>query len=361
MQAGRGHDPHRRPRERPRRPRPRPTTAVSLAGVLEPRRRRGRARAGAARPSCCRCSRRPASSTPAAPGFLLLLDAVLHVVDGEPLPEPDDVDAAPTAVGVRGRRHAHGDVDGELDVSELRYEVMYFLDLADDAHRRFKEAWGGIGDSIVVVGGDGLWNCHVHTDDIGAAIEAALDVAAGRARSGSPTCSSRSRRSTPSARRAMTARRRRRPRCRCELPPVTTRGRRGRAPATGIAELFHELGVQGVVTGGQTMNPSTAELLDAVERVNADHVVDPAQQQEHHPGRRAGRRPHRRRPSASCRPGRCRRARRARGLRPGGRRCGQRDRDDRRRRLRDDRRGHPGGARHELRRSARSSPATGSG
>ena len=40
----------------------------------------------------------------------------------------------------------------------------------------FKEAWAGLGDSIVVVGGDGLYNCHIHTDDIGAAIEAALDV-----------------------------------------------------------------------------------------------------------------------------------------------------------------------------------------
>ncbi len=41
----------------------------------------------------------------------------------------------------------------------------------------------------------------------------------------------------------------------------------------GIAELFRDLGVQGIVRGGQTMNPSTAELLDAVERVNAGQVV----------------------------------------------------------------------------------------
>ena len=41
----------------------------------------------------------------------------------------------------------------------------------------------------------------------------------------------------------------------------------------GIAALFAELGVQAVVGGGQTLNPSTAELLAAVERVNADHVV----------------------------------------------------------------------------------------
>ena len=41
----------------------------------------------------------------------------------------------------------------------------------------------------------------------------------------------------------------------------------------GLVELFGQLGVQGVVTGGQTMNPSTQELLDTVEHVNADQVV----------------------------------------------------------------------------------------
>ena len=41
----------------------------------------------------------------------------------------------------------------------------------------------------------------------------------------------------------------------------------------GISALFRDLGVQVVVSGGQTLNPSTAELLAAVERANADHVV----------------------------------------------------------------------------------------
>ena len=41
----------------------------------------------------------------------------------------------------------------------------------------------------------------------------------------------------------------------------------------GLSELFGQLGVQGVVTGGQTLNPSTAELLAAVEAVNSNEVV----------------------------------------------------------------------------------------
>jgi dihydroxyacetone kinase-like predicted kinase len=41
----------------------------------------------------------------------------------------------------------------------------------------------------------------------------------------------------------------------------------------GLADLFSALRVQGIVSGGQTLNPSTAELLDVVEHVNADQVV----------------------------------------------------------------------------------------
>jgi len=41
----------------------------------------------------------------------------------------------------------------------------------------------------------------------------------------------------------------------------------------GLSELFGQLGVQGVITGGQTLNPSTAELLAAVEAVNAQQVI----------------------------------------------------------------------------------------
>ncbi len=45
------------------------------------------------------------------------------------------------------------------------------------------------------------------------------------------------------------------------------------ATGAGIRRIFHSLGVQGIVTGGQSMNPSTAELLAAVEQVPADDVV----------------------------------------------------------------------------------------
>ena len=54
------------------------------------------------------------------------------------------------------------------------YEVMYLLDADDDAVPPLRQQLATLGDSLVVVGGDGLWNVHVHVDDVGAAIEAGI-------------------------------------------------------------------------------------------------------------------------------------------------------------------------------------------
>jgi DAK2 domain fusion protein YloV len=58
------------------------------------------------------------------------------------------------------------------------YEVMYLLEADDDRIPALRTLLDGLGDSLVVVGGERLWNVHVHVDDVGAAIEAGL--AAGR-------------------------------------------------------------------------------------------------------------------------------------------------------------------------------------
>ena len=107
-------------------------------------------------------------------GFMLFMDSALHIVDGEPLPEPN-YDDGPSAEQLE-KVALRTATDGSVDVSELRYEVMFLLDLDDSNLKKFKNAWGEIGDSIVVVGGDGLYNCHIHTNDIGAAVEAPLIV-----------------------------------------------------------------------------------------------------------------------------------------------------------------------------------------
>jgi DAK2 domain fusion protein YloV len=214
-------------------------------------------------------------------GFLLFLDAALHVVDGVALPEPEQDDGTGGAVAAAfdahppARSHSRqvGGA-GEVDVADQRYEVMYFLDLADERIEEFKQGWGAIGDSIVVVGGDGIWNCHVHTNDVGASIEVALDLD-GRPKQIRVTDLFEEVDEEHARREAeMTG---------GASAPLPTAAGAGQPPVTtavvgvctgdGLVELFAQLRVQGVVTGGQTMNPSTAELLDTVEHVNADQVV----------------------------------------------------------------------------------------
>ena len=205
-------------------------------------------------------------------GFLLLLDAFLHVLDGRPLPPPSGV-AAPDLSALNGGWAAAGADEGGLvggeHVGDLRYEVMYLLAAPDDSIEAFKEVWAGVGDSIVVVGGDGLWNCHIHTNDIGAAIEAGVD--AGRPQRirvtdldeqveeerwvresvGAPGAGPSSEGTGP--------------------PPTTSVV--AVVSGDGIGRIFRSLGVHHLVVGGQTMNPATADLVKAVEAVPSDEVV----------------------------------------------------------------------------------------
>ena len=191
-------------------------------------------------------------------GFVLLLDAALHVAAGRAMPEPPAVSAAVTMPA--GSLPGHG----EGDISDLRYEVMYLLEASDEAIPAFKDVWAGVGDSIVVVGGEGLWNCHIHTDDIGAAIEAAIDC--GRPRNIRVTDlleqveEERWVREAPADEPPQ------------EHEPVET-AVVAVGTGDGVKRIFRSLGVHEVIAGGQSMNPSTAQILEAVQAAPSEQVV----------------------------------------------------------------------------------------
>jgi DAK2 domain fusion protein YloV len=193
-------------------------------------------------------------------GFVLLLDAFLHVADGRPIPEAPDGDAEPPSGEMTGDA---GGGDGGED--SLRYEVMYLLEAPDDLIPAFRQVWAGIGDSIVVVGGDGLWNCHIHTDDIGAAVEAALG--SGRPRRIRVTDlleQVEEERWVRDASAIPPADEPEQP-VACSVVAVCT--------GDGIRRIFRSLGVQHVVNGGQSMNPSTADILAAIHATAGESVV----------------------------------------------------------------------------------------
>ncbi len=192
-------------------------------------------------------------------GLVLFFDALCTVVAQDPVPEAPALESIVVHVDDRAVTSGHG-------VADLRYEVMYFLDADDAKMHAFRDVWAGIGDSIVIVGGDGLYNCHIHTDEIGAAIEAALD--AGRPREI---------RITDLSEQIVEERW-----VREGIPLQPDDLDVGPAPATavvavvvgdGVGRIFRSLGVRTLVKGGQTMNPSTADLVAAVRACGSAQVV----------------------------------------------------------------------------------------
>jgi DAK2 domain fusion protein YloV len=194
-------------------------------------------------------------------GLLLFFDGALEVLDGRPIPAPVVPDGAMVSsieTVDRPDDHGHG------SIADLRYEVMFLLDAPDESIEGFKAAWAEVGDSIVVVGGDGLFNCHIHTDHIGASIE--CGIAVGRPHDIRVTDLLEELEEQEWVRQAAAEN------AMAEVEPCTT-AVVAVSVGAGVGDIFRSFGVQHVVEGGQTMNPSTADLLSAVEALPADNVV----------------------------------------------------------------------------------------
>jgi uncharacterized protein len=178
-------------------------------------------------------------------GLTVLYDAFEQVVTGRRGSTSPRIESpAPTELPA--------DQHGEVSPQGPAFEVMYLLEAPDAAIPALRKALAPLGDSLVVVGGDQLWNVHVHVDDVGAAIEAGL--AAGRPY--------RIRVTHFADRLGADHGLRRRP----------ERGVVCVAAGEGLAKLFASCGA-GVVRTAPTHRPSTGELLDAIRSLNCAEVV----------------------------------------------------------------------------------------
>ncbi len=116
-------------------------------------------------------------------GYVLVLEALERVIAGELASDPRPEHAAlATSVAPRSAAHpapaGHRGVDhGQPDRVGPAYEVMYLLsDSSEAAVSGLRQRLDAIGDSVLVVGVEDLWNVHVHADDVGAAIEAGIEA-----------------------------------------------------------------------------------------------------------------------------------------------------------------------------------------
>ncbi|MEU3890151.1 DAK2 domain-containing protein [Streptomyces sp. NPDC029041] len=136
------------------------------------------------------------------------------------------------------------------------FEVIYLLDAEDAAVERLRQRLDALGDSLVVVGGDGLWNVHVHVDDAGAAVEAGIE--AGRPHRIRITHFGAGDVHTTGAERPL--------RERAERAVVAV------VPGEGLAGLYTEAGATTVLARpGEP--PASGELVQAVRRAHAREVV----------------------------------------------------------------------------------------
>ncbi|MCI8929832.1 MAG: DAK2 domain-containing protein [Lachnospiraceae bacterium] len=161
------------------------------------------------------------------------------------------------------------DVQAQMDI-KFGYCTEFIIMLSRNFNIKqemdFKAYLESIGDSIVVVADDDVVKVHVHTNDPGLAIQKALKYGA---LSNMKIDNMRLEHQEKLFK--MSEKQKEEP---AEEGPGPKKdvGFIAVSAGDGIQEIFKGLGVDYVIEGGQTMNPSTADVLDAVENVNADTV-----------------------------------------------------------------------------------------
>ena len=166
-------------------------------------------------------------------------------------------------------------VNGSVGASEeedIRFgyctEFIIMLERGEDVvESQLKEYLQKIGDCVVVVADDDIVKVHVHTNDPGLAIQKALTY-------GSLTSmkidnmreehQEKVIRDAQKVAESASAPKKEEPRKENGFIAV--------AAGDGLADIFRDLGVDYVIEGGQTMNPSTDDVLSAIEQVNAENI-----------------------------------------------------------------------------------------
>ena len=155
-------------------------------------------------------------------------------------------------------------------------EFIIVLDhpLLDHQERKYKSFLESIGDSIVVVADDEIVKTHVHTNDPGLAIQEALTHGSLSRIKIDNMREEHQERLIKDAQKvaAMQA-------AQADAAPQAQKEQEQKeigfiavSAGDGLSEVFRGLGADYMIEGGQTMNPSTEDILNAVEKVAADHV-----------------------------------------------------------------------------------------
>lgn len=148
-------------------------------------------------------------------------------------------------------------------------EFLIMLDKTFDAktESEFKAFLESIGDSIVCVADDDIVKIHVHTNHPGQAIERALELGSlSRLKIDNMREEHEEKLIKEASKIAAQQAEAKKNEPRKEMGFISV------SIGEGIGEIFKGLGVDYLIEGGQTMNPSTEDMLNAIDQVNADHI-----------------------------------------------------------------------------------------
>ncbi len=188
-------------------------------------------------------------------GWVYALEAMLLSMQGSDVVMPEEGEAA--------------NVKDAADFSEFATEDITFADCAefiidrenDKAPEALRQFLSQLGDSLVLVDDEDIIKVHVHTNDPGTALHEAINY-------GSFVTVKIENMRLQHTEKILSEQ---------ELAPKIaepekTFGAVSICAGAGLTDVFMNLGVDGVISGGQTMNPSTQDILEAVNKVPAETV-----------------------------------------------------------------------------------------
>jgi len=188
-------------------------------------------------------------------GWLVALESMLLALRGEDLVAPETGDAAAV-------KDAADFADFDTDDITFTYCTEFIISRENDkdpeALRCFLDS---LGDSLVLVDDEEIIKVHVHTNDPGKALHEAMDY-------GSFVTVKIENMRLQHTEKVMTEQEKA-PKIAEPMKPI---GVVSVCVGDGIGDVFSNLGVDGLISGGQTMNPSTQDILEVVNRVPAETV-----------------------------------------------------------------------------------------
>ena len=188
-------------------------------------------------------------------GWLIALEAMMKAMKGEDIVVPEGMASEEV------KDSANFD-DFDTEDITFAYCTEFIISRENDKDpEALREFLSGLGDSLVLVDDEEIIKVHVHTNDPGAALHEAINY-------GSFVTVKIENMRQQHTEKVMTENEKA-PKI---AEPTKPLGVVSVCAGEGIADVFMNLGVDGIISGGQTMNPSTQDILEAVNKVPAETV-----------------------------------------------------------------------------------------